>query len=127
MSSRKPILTRSILCSGSSRPYPKTHYAFVRLLKLSKRHPKIYKLLGYRGNRAAFGAYVDSLLETAKAVEDLAPVGGDYDKLNAEYPWRDATGCVVTPTQYGYPEFSETDMSKLQTFVINLRRVSGDI
>ncbi len=120
-------LAKAILCSGNNKPYEKTHYAFVRLLKLSTRHPKIYKLLGYPGNRAAYRTYIDSLLPAAKRIEDLAPVGGDHDKLNAEYPWRDHGGTVLTPTRYEYPELSKTDMAKLQTIMADLIRISRAI
>ncbi len=80
-------LAKSFLCKGRRTPYERTHYAFVRFLKSTTRSPNIRRKLGYGGkNCPAYDTYIKSLLNVAKQIEDLAPVGGNYDKLNPEYP-----------------------------------------
>ena len=117
-------LAKSFLCHGSLKPYKKTHYALVRFLKSSKRTTNVSRLLGYTNNHLAYCSYVDSILEAAKRVEDLAPVGGDYDKLNPEYPWKDSSGAIQVPVDYPFAEFSRTDLVRMQTLVSDLFRIA---
>lgn len=120
-------LAKSFLCHGKHKPYPKTHYALVRFLKRTKKSQSVSRLMGYTNNHLAYCSYIDSLLDVATRVEDLAPVGGNYNKLNPEYPWADASGVIQIPVDYTFHEFSATDLAKLQTLVSNLFKIAGKI
>jgi len=120
-------LAKSFLCYGSHKPYKKTHYALVRFLKSTKRRPAISRLLGYRNNHLAYCAYIDSLLDVTERVENLAPVGGNHDKLNPEYPWKDAFGKIQVPADYPFIEFAVTDLAKMQTLMASLLRIAKAI
>jgi hypothetical protein len=120
-------LAKSFLCSGNQKPYKKTHYALVRFLKTTKRHPNVSRLLGYCSNHPAYCAYVDGLMDTAKRVEDLAPVGGNHDKLNPEYPWWDCSRAIQVPADYAFTEFPVTDLAKMQTLLTSLFRIARSV
>jgi len=117
-------LAKSFLSKGSRKPYKKTHIAFVRFLKISKRYKPIQRELGYAKNLPAYCAYIDSLLGPAQLIEDLAPVGGDHDKVNPEYPWKDATGVIRVPVDYAFREFSAEDIANIQTLLTDLFRIA---
>jgi hypothetical protein len=116
-------LAKSFLASHASPPSKRTHYALVRFLKLSKADQVIRNGLGYEKNYNAYASYIDSLMKIAEKVERLAPVGADYDTLNPEYPWRDASGEVQCPCSYEFSEFPVTEIAKISRLVSNLYRV----
>lgn len=115
-------LAKGYFYNGTQVPPAKTHYALGRLLRIIKGRPDFREHLGYSGNPGAFASYIDSLLPIAWSVEQLAPVGGNFDKLNAEYPWLD-NGLVQCPAEYTYPEFPKTDMVKFYGLFASLFRV----
>ena len=120
-------LAKSFLCHGRHKPYKKTHYALVRFLNSTKGHPSIPRLLGYSKNRLAYCAYIDSILDVAKRIENLAPAGGIYDKFNPEYPWKDIFGKIQVPSDYPFIEFAVTDFAKIQTLMTSLFRIAGGL
>ncbi len=61
--------------------------------------------MGYSRHPGGFTAYIKSLLPVATLIEELAPVGGELHRLNAEYPWEDGNGILLCPHAYTYPEF----------------------
>ncbi len=116
-------LAKSFMSTETSPPPKKTHFALVRFLKMSKSRPEIRRALGFEKNYKAYVSYIDSLLDIAERVEQLAPVGGDYDVINPEYPWRDSLGNVQCPCSYAFPELRQTELAKFRTLVSNLFRV----
>lgn len=121
-------LAKSFLCHGTQRPSKKTHYVLVRFLKLTKLQSRVARLLNYdSNNHLSYCAYIDSLLAVASRVEDLAPAGGSFDKMNPEYPWEAAPGIVQAPVEYAFSEFSPTDLAKLQTLISNLFRIADKL
>lgn len=118
-------LAKSFMCRGSQRPTRLTHYVLVRFLQTTKKQPGISRLMN--DNQSVYCSYIDGLLEIAKRVEDLAPSGGDFCKLNPEYPWEDAFGVVQIPAKYDFHEFRPTDLVKLQTLIDNLFRIADKI
>ena len=117
-------LAKSFLCHDS-QPYKNVHYAFVRFLQTSTHHPKIPRLFGM--NRKAYRAYINTLLNFAKKVEDLAPIGGNNSKENPEYPWKDKFGNIQIPDRYSFPGFSITDIAKTQTLLTSLFKIAKSI
>lgn len=115
-------LAKGYFCNGSSDPPPKTHFVLVRLLKTIKGRPEIWEKLGYGRQYLAFSSYIDSLLDVAGKIEQLAPVGGNFDKLNPEYPWLE-NGQVQCPVQYTYSEFRQTDLIRFKHFIEAIFRV----
>ncbi len=120
-------LAKSFLCIGNQKPYKKSHYALVQFLKATKRIPKIQRLLGYNNNRSAYCMYIESLLQLAEQIEKLAPVGGDYDRMNPEYPWKDAVGEIQVPTDYQFNELKMTELVKFQGLLENLFRIAQEV
>lgn len=117
-------LAKSFLCSPKSdNPPRKTHYAFVRFLKLSKQRHHWRKGLGYEHNLNAYASYIDSLIPVAERIEKLAPVGGNFDKVNPEYPWIDGERIVICPALHHFSEFKKTDLVKIRDLVFRLFRI----
>ncbi|MEW6112548.1 MAG: hypothetical protein AB1664_10505 [Thermodesulfobacteriota bacterium] len=119
-------LAKGFLYSSKGKPPQKTHYVFVRFLKVSKGRPEWRKKLGFdEHNSKAYATYIDSLIPVADRIEKLAPVGGDFDKVNPEYPWTDDKGDVNCPCRYSFPEFEKTELIKIQKLVSDLFRIIG--
>jgi len=91
-------------CLGTTGAPKKTHSALVSLLRQLPNMPQIRHSMGYSSNPATFTTYIKSLLPVATVIEELAPVGGDLHRLNAEYPWVDGGGNLRCPHTYTYPE-----------------------
>lgn len=116
------------LTKVSGGPHRPTHVVLVAFLKLIKGRPEIRRKMGYpeKGNAAAYWAYIDSLLPTAEKIQALAPVGGNFKKVNAEYPWEDSdSDRVIAPIDHGFPEFDRHELLKFQTFMENFIRISS--
>ncbi|MBM3300983.1 MAG: hypothetical protein FJY85_13635 [Deltaproteobacteria bacterium] len=118
-------LAKGFLCDPKSPPPKKSHFEFVRFLKVSKGRPDLRSKLGYERNYRAYASYVDSLLPLAEKIEDLAPVGSDFRKVNPEYPWIDDRGGVRCPALYDFAEFGITELAKIQPLISSLFRVIG--
>ncbi len=119
-------LAKGFFCESSGRaPARKTHFAFTRFLHYSKRRKGLHDRLGYERNRAAYAAYIDSLMAVAEKIENLAPVGGSFDKFNTEYPWKDADGVVRCPARYDFSEFRKRDLAEIQGLILGLFRTMG--
>lgn len=107
-------LAKSYLCSSKGNP-PKTHYAFVYFLKFTKKRPDIREQFGYGNNYNAYASYIDSLINLAEKIEKLAPIGGNFDRINPEYPWKDnISGEIICPCTYYFSDFSRDELSKIQ-------------
>jgi len=117
-------LAKGFLCSPRGLPPKKTHFAFVRFLKVTKKRPKIRKGLGFGSDHLAYSAYIDSLLPVAERIEKLVPIGGALDKINAEYPWVDSTRQVHCPCLHTFPDLQKTELVRIQTLVSDLFRIS---
>lgn len=120
-------LAKSFLCIGYDKPYKKTHYALVRFLSYTRSNPNIRRLLGYDRNPRAYSVYVDSLLEFAQQLELLAPVGGDKDRINAEYPWSDENNQIQVPNDYAYNEFERSNIVRIQGLLSALFRIAPEV
>jgi hypothetical protein len=119
-------LAKGFLCDpNGANPHRRTHYAFVNFLKVSKGRPDLRNRLGYGHNYKAYSAYIDSLLPLAERIEKLAPVGGDFDTMNPEYPWIDARGDVICPANYNFPDFGKTELAQIQKLLSGLFRTIG--
>ena len=118
-------LAKAFMCQGSQKPEKLTHYVFVRFLQLTKSQRNVSRLLNK--NHSVYCSYINSLLDVAKRVEDLAPAGGNFGKLNPEYPWEDVSGTVQIPADYAFSEFSQTDLAKLQTLISDLFRIADKL
>jgi|GEM_PF-1976592 len=92
-------------CLGTTGQPKKTHSALVPLLRQIPNFPQMRQAMGYSRNPSGFTVYIKSLLPIATLIEELAPVGGDLHRLNAEYPWEDGKGALICPHTYTYPEF----------------------
>ncbi len=115
-------LAKAFQSSRSGDPPPKIHTAIVRFLKISKGRPEIRRLLGYENNHNAFSSYIDSLLEVAEQIEQLAPIG-HQERPNSEYPWSDNNGGAISPISYSFPEFSRQALVEFQKLADGLFRI----
>jgi hypothetical protein len=107
-------------------PVKKTHFAFARFLMLSKQRADLKVPLGYGpGNSKAYSAYVNSVLPLAEKIQKLAPVGGHFDRVNADYPWTHDDGEIKCPAEYDFPDFKLTDLAKIMRLATDLFRVAG--
>jgi hypothetical protein len=76
-----------------------THGGLVTALRSLKSNPRLRQAMGFKNPRQ-FGKYVDSLLDTAKWIERLAPSAAGIDNPNPEYPWIvGKTNEVLVPAQ----------------------------
>jgi hypothetical protein len=79
----------------------RTHKAFVRFLQICRTDRRIRKACNMA--RDQFRAHVNSLLDTAGRIEDLAPVG-EVERPNPEYPWQEngRSGPIIAPVDYPF-------------------------
>lgn len=116
MSSEK--LAKAYLCSPQeNEPYRATHHVLVSFLRTLKLRRDISRLLGYDTKNPHFINYINNLLSVAEKVQNLAPVGSDFSKVNAEYPWRSARNGLTVPCQFDYDEFYIDDKLNFQRFL----------
>jgi len=120
-------LAKGFLChfSGGDAPAKKTHLVFSRFLKLSKQRRGLQEQLGYERNSRAYSAYVDGLIPVAEKIENLAPVGGNFDQVNPEYPWLDDGRHVRCPAEYDFADFNKKGLADIQRLVSRLFYVVG--
>ena len=92
-------LAKAILFSNtpsSERPEFR-HSVLVAALRRLKMNPRLRQAMGFKTPRQ-FGLYVNSLLATAKWIEQLAPSAAGMENPNPEYPWIDTqSGNILTP------------------------------
>lgn len=122
-------LAKGFQCVIGSGPHPMTHFVFVDFLQGLKRQPRLFSSRMRFKTMKQFSLHVQSLLPVANLIEQLAPAGGNYSRINPEYPWTDATGNVYSPVMYGFPEFRrrEREISLIQNFLRNLFQLEGYI
>jgi hypothetical protein len=103
-------LGKAYLADGNQRP-PQVHQAFVRFLRVCRDMADLHSAC--RMSARQFRAYIASLLDTARKIEALAPVGG-VDKPNPEYPWQE-NGRIIAPVDYPFAQYQLTHpkMAKL--------------
>jgi hypothetical protein len=93
---------------------PKIHTGFVRFLQTLKGNTSIRDGLRYDPG-PVFNRFLDSLLDLAKRIEQLAPSAAGLSRPNPEYPWRDAgTSEIRVPADYDFPDFSPRDLSMIR-------------
>jgi hypothetical protein len=106
---------------------PAIHNIFVRFLQGLKSQRDIQLLLGYHDVKI-FRRYIDSMLDLARRIEQLAPSQAGLNQPNAEYPWRDAvTGTIFAPVDYEFPLFDVGDprMIRLERLITALLRFTS--
>ncbi len=103
-------LGKAFLTDGKKRP-ERVHQSFVRFLQVCRSKPMFRKACGM--SSAHFRLYVDSLLDAARQVEDLAPAGS-VDKPNPEYPWEE-NGRIIAPVDYPFlqHQLTQSKMARL--------------
>ena len=95
-------LAKGLLTVSGGGPYPKTHDAFVRFMRVAKSRPDIREACKFT-QASAFNAYIDSLLPLGESIQGLSPEGDDHP--NPEYPW-ELREIIYTPVDYAFPEFA---------------------
>jgi len=118
-------LAKGFLCNADDPPPKKTHFVLVRFLQVSKHRPEWVKRLGYEGRNRVYASIVDNLLPLAERIEKLAPVGGDFDRINPEYPWMDSGGKVICPAAYSFPDFRKRELTTFLTLISSLFSIIG--
>lgn len=94
---------KSRLCGTGNKPPKHSHATLVKALQGLGRDSGMAKTLGY-GTTQQFAQAVRSILEQARVLQELAPVGGADTRPNHEYPWCDtSTREIVCPADYKYP------------------------
>lgn len=118
-------LAKSYLSAGASEPPKKTHLALVRFIKALSSNPDIRDRFTFGNNRRQFKAYIDSLIPLAEQIEALAPVGGDIERVNPEYPWLNGRQEIMCPADYSFPEFTKSDLVRLARFIDRFLEVTA--
>lgn len=118
-------LAKGFLCRRSGGPPKKSHYSLVNFLNVSRSQRDWREKLGYGQNPKAYSSYIDSLLPIASQIEKLAPVGGDFDRINPEYPWINDKGDVDCPCKYDFAHIDTTDMANFRKLVHRLFQIVG--
>lgn len=109
-------LAKSYMAGSDDVVPKKSHAVFEGFLRLIASNRDIRKRFGYEGRHEQFKATVYALLPFARKVQSLAP-SGELDQMNAEYPWQNAQQKVVCPADYGFPEFTKSELIRLATFI----------
>ena len=113
-------LAKGLLASPEdTNPPAPVHGALVRLLQSLKGQPHLRKQLGYN-DPAIFRRFINSLLDLAASVEQLAPSAAGFDRANPEYPWRDKISSqVLAPIDFRFDAFDARNpqMIKLEALV----------
>ena len=95
-------LAKGILADATDLiPAAPVHRAFVRLLQSLKQRRDVRPAVGFRDS-ASYRRFIDSLLDTASQIENLAPSAAGIAKPNAEYPWLDVAGSGVAPCDHAF-------------------------
>lgn len=118
-------LAKAYQCDKNNSHPPKTHLALLKMLRTIKGNPNIRRLFGFENQKMAYIAYINKLMPIANQIESLAPIGGDFDKLNPEYPWKNPIGRVNCPAEYKYSEIKPTDLIKIQGLIRTLFKLKG--
>jgi hypothetical protein len=92
-------LAKAFLCSPNNRRPPTVHNAMVRFMRTAKKMQRPRNASGM--TRPQFESYIDGLLPTANAIENLVPESKAV-RPNPEYPWETAR-TVISPLDYGFP------------------------
>lgn len=113
---------------ASEHAPPTSHKSFVRMLQVVKSRRDVRKQLGYE-DAGAFRGYINSLLDLANRVEELAPSLAGLSQPNPEYPWRDGVARVIcVPCRYQFADFDRArnpQMAKLEKLVRALLDMDG--
>lgn len=117
-------LAKSFLIGSASESPKKTHLALVRFLRVLSGNPDIRERLKFGNNPKQFKAYIDRLIPLAARIEALAPIGGDLERLNPEYPWLGGQNEVICPADHDFHEFAQTDVVRFATFIDQLLNVT---
>jgi len=118
-------LAKSFLSAAAAEPPKKTHLALVRFLRVLSSNPDIRDRFTFGNNPKQFKAYIDSLIPFAEQIEALAPVGGDIERLNPEYPWLNGRLEIMCPADYSFPEFTKSVLVRLARFIDRFLEVTA--
>jgi hypothetical protein len=119
-------IAKAFLSSNNNIRPKFSHSALTRFMKISKGRPDIRRKLSFGNDMNAFVSYIDSIIPFAEHIENLAPAGGNGERINPEYPWQDPNGDVVSPLDNNFAHIhgDRTNMSKFMGYMENLIRVS---
>jgi hypothetical protein len=117
-------LARGYLAKATDHdPPPMTHAGIIRMLQHLKTDPRIRRKLGF-DHRESFRNYLDSLADTARRMQLLAPALAGASRPNPEYPWMDRdSGEICIPFQFGFAEIDEFKFPQVSRFLKLLNRL----
>jgi len=112
-------VAKSFLCKkgGLAKPQ-KSHKVLTNFVHISKGHPAIREKLGYQDNYLAYKAYIESIMDIADKIENLAP-SGTKERPNPEYPWI-IDDVVYSPLEYEFADINKIALIKFQQFLARL-------
>jgi hypothetical protein len=104
-------LAKAILARGGTSPtdLKKSHKAFLRFLRQSRRHPGLRQVLNM--NNSQLERAINEALSIAYEIEKLTP-SVEPSGSNCEYPWEDGTGKVCVPASYSFPVSNDLNSLK---------------
>jgi hypothetical protein len=100
------------------------HTALVAALRHLKTNPRLRNVMGFNSTRQ-FGKFIDSLLNTANWIEQLAPSASRLQIPNPEYPWVDARTRELSIPAEDFvvdPSVSVLQLAKLEALLPSLTR-----
>ena len=118
-------LGKAMLSGSGNAGQPKfTHAAIVRSLQLLKANPRVREYMGFK-RKQDFKSYIDSLLELAAWIENLAPSKAGMYGPNPEYPWEDRkTNSPIVPAEFHFVQCFRGSLAKMPQLVALLRSLS---
>lgn len=106
-------MAKGFLTRSEHGEYEKVHDAFVRFVRVSKTRSEVRIICNF-AQVSAFINYIDALIPTAQAIENLSPEGAPH--ANPEYPWANPDKLavendrIITPLTYDFPGLKLTDL-----------------
>ena len=108
-------MSKGLLTPPGGPRFARSHNALVNFMIVAKVRHDIREASHFK-SRTQFIAYIDSLIDTGRRIEDLSPEGDDHP--NPEYPW-EVQGRIVVPIEYAFAnlDLNSPKMIKLLQFV----------
>ena len=118
-------LGKAMLSGSGNAGQPKfTHAALVRSLQLLKANPRVREYMGFK-RKQDFKNYIDSLLQLAAWIENLAPSRAGRYGPNPEYPWEDRNNSsLIAPTEFDFVQCCPGALVKIPKLVGLLRSIA---
>ena len=118
-------LAKSFLIGVASDPPKKTHLALVAFLRTISTNRDIRGRFKFGNHPKQFQAYIDSLIPLAERIQALAPLGGNLERPNPEYPWLSGQQEVICPADYDFRELTESEIVRFARFIDTLLKTGG--